>query len=222
IAKNWLYQVSTHSLSGHPVFGNLGGSPNKEVVFATKNGDVTVLASDGTLLQRFSTDQDTPVGSPIIFDWYGTGHNVILIAAGNKIYGWNMNGDLLPEFPLSLKYNITSPIVVQDINHDQTPDIIVATENRELHVLNNHGKPLPGWPVNTNVPVQSKPYVGYLMGQPAVIAFSGNTINAWNIHGNSLPGFPLFANAALRGRPVKFNGVILGNASDGHLYAAGQ
>jgi hypothetical protein len=220
--ENWLYSLSDISLSGHPVFGNLGGSPNKEVVFATKNDKVFVLASDGTLVQQFTTDEDTPVGSPVIYDWYGTGHNVILIAAGNKIYGWNMNGDALPQFPISFKYKITSPLVVSDVNHDRNPDAIVATENRKLHIINGNGKHLSGWPVKTNVPIKTAPYAGYFQGQPAIVAFSGNAVNAWNTHGNSLHGFPLFAKAKLQGSPVKFKKAILGNGSDGLLYAAGN
>jgi hypothetical protein len=220
--ENWMYSMSDVSLSGHPVFGNLGGSPNKEVVFATKDNKVFVLASDGTLVRQFDTNEDTPVGSPVIYDWFGTGHNVILIAAGNKIYGWNMNGDALPEFPISFKYKITSPLVVSDVNHDQSPDAIVATENRKLHIINGSGKHLSGWPVRTNVPIKAAPYVGYFQGQPAVVAFSGNAVNAWNTHGNSLHGFPLFAKAKLQGSPMKFKKAILGNGSDGLLYAAGK
>jgi hypothetical protein len=220
--ENWIYEMSGASISGHPVFGNIGGSPNKEVVFATKKGKVIVLATDGTLVHRFNTNQDVPVGSPVVYNWFGTGHNVILVAAGNKIYGWSIDGDPLPGFPLSFKYKITSPLVVADVNHDQTPDVVVATENRKLHIINAHGKHLAGWPVKTNVPIRTAPYVGYFQGQEAVAAFSGNTINAWNIHGRSMPGFPAFASASLHGRPVKFRKALLGNASDGRLYAAGD
>ncbi len=220
--ENWTHNTRDAELSGPPILANLGGNSNKEIVFATTDGQVYVLAADGTVVQKYDTGSDTPIGSPVAYDWYGTGHNVILIAAGDKIYGWDTHGDALPEFPFKLDKPITTPLTVADINHDRTPDAIAGTADRKLHVINRRGDNLPGWPVETNSPIHTAPWTGYYQGQSAVVLFTGNTVHAWNTSGNILPGFPVFMGAALRGQPVKFKKAILGNAADGRLYAIGN
>ncbi|HYW34026.1 MAG TPA: hypothetical protein VE868_01345 [Balneolaceae bacterium] len=220
--EDWFYNTRGARLSGPPIFGNIGGSRNNEVIFATKSGQVYALAADGTIIRQYSTGSDVPVGSPVVYDWYGTGNNVILIAAGNKIYGWDKQGNLLPNFPLTFAHKITTPLTVADINHNRTPDAIVGTSDRKLHVVDGHGRPLSGWPVNTNAPIHSAPFTGYFEGQAAVVAYSSNTVHAWDPAGDVLPGYPLFAGAALQGSPIKFKNALLGNAVDGRLYAMGN
>jgi hypothetical protein len=219
--ENWLFPTNGAELSGEPVFGNVGGSYINEVVFATKTGSVYVLAADGTLIQEYSTGRDVPMGSPIVYDWYGNGENVILLAAGSKIYGWDDNGDLLPKFPFELNEQITTPLTIADLNENRLPDAIVATADRKLHALNGRGNNLRGWPVTTNARIRSAPVVDYFENTRAVIAFSSNAVHAWNATGDALENFPTFVNAALNGSPLVFEDTILGNAVDGNLYAIG-
>ena len=115
------------------------------------------------------------MGSPVVYDWYGTGQNVILVAAGNKIYGWNDNGEVLPKFPFELPEQITTPLTIADINGNRLPNAIVGTVDRKLHVLNGRGNDLPGWPVTTNRSINTPPLVDYYQSTLAVIAFSSNT-----------------------------------------------
>lgn len=219
--ENWFYNVGDAELSGPPVFANIGGSLDKEAVFATKNGTVYAISSDGTLLRQFRTDDDIPIGSPVVYDWYGSGRNVILQAAGDKIYGWDENGELLPKFPFRLTERITTPLSVTDLNGNRIPDAIVATADRRLHVLDGRGNNLAGWPVTTNAPINSKPYVGDYQNRKAVVAYSSNAVHAWDATGNLFPGFPQFINASFQGSPAKFKESLLGGAVDGNVYAIG-
>lgn len=219
--ENWFYNVGNAELSGPPTFGNIAGNFNDEAVFATNSGRVYVIGTDGTLIQQFDTGTDVPVGSPVVYDWYGTGQNVILQAAGDKIYGWNENGEPLPKFPFRLTESITTPLIVTDINGNRIPDAIVATADRRLHVLNGRGNNLEGWPVTTNAPIRTKPYVGEYQNQMAVVAYSSNAAHAWDASGNLLPDFPQFINANFSGSPVPFGNTMLGGAVDGNLYALG-
>ena len=220
--QNWSYSTGGAELSGHPVFGNMGGSFDNEVVFATKSGRVYVLAADGSFVQRYNTGSDVPVGSPIVYDWYGTGENVVLLAAGNKIYGWDENGNTLPKFPFELSEQITTPLRIVDLNDNKLPDAIVATANRKLHVLNGRGNELPGWPVTTNAGIRSAPRIDYYNDQPAVIAFSANAVHAWKANGSPLPDFPIFAGANLKGSPEIYDDHIFANSVDGNLYSMGD
>lgn len=218
--EQWVFPTGS-DLSGKPVMADIGGSDREEVIFATESGNVYALAADGTVVIEANTGTDTPVGSPIVYDWYGTNQNVILLPAGNKIYGWDDNGQPLPQFPFELDEQITSPLVVNDVDEDGLPNVLIATANRQLHVLDGRGDNINNWPVTTNSEVNSKPAVENYRGSKSVIAFSENAVHAWLANGSERGEFPKFINAALSGSPVVYEGNILGNAADGYLYSIG-
>jgi len=218
--EKWLFPTGS-DLSGEPVLANIGGSAQDEVIFATGSGNVYALAADGTVVMQGNTSSDTPIGSPVIYDWYGTNQKVILQAAGNKIYGWDDNGQLLPKFPFELGEQITTPLVVEDVDRNGLPDAIVATANRQLHVLNGRGQNLNGWPVTTNAEINTKPVIDNSQGVYTILAFAENALHSWFADGSQKNGFPKFINASFTGSPVSYDDHILGNAADGYLYAIG-
>lgn len=218
--EKWLFPTGG-GLSGKPILANIGGSSRDEIIFATESGSVYALAADGTVIMQANTGADVPIGSPVVYDWYGTNRNVILVAAGNKIYGWNDNGELLPKFPFELDEQITSPLVVEDIDRNGLPDALVATANRRLHLLNGRGENLDGWPVTTNAEIDTKPTVENYRGSTTILAFSENAVHGWLADGSQRQNFPKFLNASLNGSPVIHQENILGNAADGYLYSIG-
>lgn len=218
--ENWLFPMETE-LAGQPVLANIGGSNRQEIIFATTSGSVQALASDGTSVLEMDTGSDEPIGSPVVYDWFGTDQNVILQAAGNKVYGWDEEGKMLPRFPITLNETITSPLQISDIDGNGLPEALVATANRRLHALNGQGQNITGWPVTTNTSVVNKPAVGEFRQTKTVFAFSGNAVHAWRPDGSSQANFPIFVNAPLKGSPTLFNDNILANAADGNLYALG-
>lgn len=220
--ENWIKPDIQTDLSGRPVLADIGGSARDEVIFATQSGSVYALAtSDGTEVMRVNTGADIPVGAPVAYDWYGTGQNVILLAAGNKIYGWNDTGSPLPQFPMELDEEITTPLTVGDVNRDGQPEAIVGTADRRLHALDGRGDNLGGWPVSTNTSLGHAPLVAVIDGRPTVTAFSENTVHAWNSDGSPRAGYPKFVNASLTSSPVLHENHILGGGADGYLYAMG-
>lgn len=218
--EKWLFPTGS-DLSGKPVLANIGGSARDEVIFATKSGNIYALASDGTVVIEANTGSDEPIGSPVVYDWYGTNQNVILQAAGNKIYGWDDNGQPLPQFPFDLDEQITSPLVVNDVDQDGLPNVLIATASRELHILDGRGQNISGWPITTNAEVNTKPTVENYRGAKSIIAFSENAVHAWLADGTEREDFPKFINSTLSGSPVVYDGNILGNAADGYLYSIG-
>ncbi|MDZ7771364.1 MAG: PQQ-binding-like beta-propeller repeat protein [Balneolaceae bacterium] len=220
--ENWIKPDIGPDLSGRPVLADLGGSPRSEVIVATRSGSVMALAaSDGTEVLRVNTGSDTPVGAPVVYDWYGTGQNVILLAAGNKIYGWNDTGSPLPQFPMQLDEQVTTPLMVGDVNRDGQPEAIVGTADRRLHALDGRGNNIQGWPVSTNTSMTRTPLVAEIDGEQTVAAFSENTVHAWNADGSPREGYPKFINASLTSSPVLHENHILGGGADGYLYAMG-
>ncbi|HKK46661.1 MAG TPA: hypothetical protein VJ964_14140, partial [Balneolaceae bacterium] len=219
--EKWLFPTKA-DLTGKPVLTDIGGSSQKEVIFSTTSGHLYALASDGTLVMQASTGDDKPVGSPVVCDWYSTNQNVILQAAGNKIYGWDENGEALPKFPFTLNEQITSPLVVNDVDRNGLPNALVATANRKLHILDGRGQDIDGWPESTNAGIRTEPAIQNYNGAISVIAFSENAVHAWYANGTPRKGFPKFLNASLNGSPIVYKGDILGNAADGYLYSIGS
>ncbi|MCH8557757.1 MAG: hypothetical protein LAT84_08045 [Balneolia bacterium] len=215
----WYFPVSGAELTGPAVVGNLFQESRNDVVFATDNNRVIAVASDGTEIFTASTGEDTPIGSPVIYDWYANNQQAVLVAAGNKIYGWNNRGQLLPNFPFELSEQITSPLLVADISRSGLPEAIVATADRNLHVLSGRGTSLNGWPQTANSVIRHKPVIETFDGNRSLWAFAENAVLGWNPDGTNRSGFPVFTDAPLMGEPVINNNRIFAGGADGNLYA---
>jgi hypothetical protein len=219
--ERWIYPLTNEELSGKAVLADIGGSSRDEVIFATTGGQISALASDGTTVLETNTGSDTPIGSPVVYDWYGNGQDAIMVAAGNKIYAWNTAGELLPKFPFQMDEQITTPLNVTDVTRDGIPEIIIATADRNIHVLDGRGNNIEGWPHTTNTPVSESPVFRNVDDLWSVFAFSGNTLHAWKQDGSRRPGYPKFIKASFAGQPVTTDKHIYGNSTDGNLYVLG-
>lgn len=217
----WVLPLSNASVTGTPVLSNLLGSVTEEIIFATDEGRVIALAADGTIALQTRTGNDRPIGSPLIYDWYGNGQPVIMIAAGDKIYAWNNNGTLLPNFPISMQAGVSAPIVVQDVLRNGVPEILVATEDRQLHLLNARGEDVSGWPKTVNAMITQQPAVQLVEDSWSVWAVSQNTIHSWLRNGTLRPGYPKFINARFTDTPLITSDRAWGTAADGYLYSVG-
>ena len=219
--ENWIFPIGGANITGQPVLVDVTGSNRNEIVFSTENGSVHVLAADGTSVLQTSTGADRPVGPPVVYDWYGNNQNVIMQAAGNKIYAWNNSGTTLPNFPIILSESITTPLTIMDIIRNGVAEIIVGTSDRQLHVLNTRGQHINGWPQSTNAIITTKPLIATIDEQQSIFVNTENTLHAWDINGNSRNGFPVFLPAQIAGSPAKYDNHILGSGLDGSLYSIG-
>lgn len=219
--EQWVFPIGGADLSGKPILADITGSARNEVVFSTENGYVYVLATDGTVVLQLPTNDDQPIGSPVAYDWYGNNQNVIMQAAGEKIYAWNNSGDLLPNFPVVMNESITTPLTVQDINRNGIAEMVISTADRTTHILNSRGEPINGWPRSTNASVNASPLIAEIDGQRSLFVFSENALHAWNINGQSREGFPLFLDTQMHGSPTAHNNFLLGSGLDGNLYSIG-
>lgn len=220
--EQWVFPLDGADITGPPILTNISGSARDEVIFSTENGSVYALATDGTVVLQASTENDTPTGPPVVYDWYGNNQGVIMQAAGNKVYAWDDNGNLLPNFPVELNEKITTPLIVTDITRNGVAEMIVATADRRMHVLNARGEDLSGWPRSTNSTITSQPLITQLNGENSIFAFAENTLHGWNVNGNRREGFPVFMNSQMHGTPARFNEHLLGAGLDGNLYAVGN
>ena len=219
----WVLPLEGDELVAPPVFANMVGSATKEIIFSTLSGKIEALAFDGTSVMQAQTGEgDVPVGSPVLYDWYGNGQPIIMQAAGTKIYAWNEGGRSLPQFPIEIGEYISAPIVVTDVQRNGIPEIIVATENRKIHIIDGRGQNVRGWPQFTNAVVTQAPVYEQVDGNWSVWVFSQNILHGWLRNGQVRPGFPTFVNATFTTKPTIYNNQILGGASDGYIYAIGK
>ena len=219
--ENWIFPLGGADITGPVVLADISGSARDEVVFSTENGSVYALATDGTTVLQVSTGGDRPIGSPVVYDWYGNNQNVIMQAAGNRIYAWNNTGALLPNFPINLNESITTPLTILDITRNGVAEIIVATSDRQLHILNSRGQALNGWPQSINAVVSSKPLITEISGQLSVFAFAENTLHSWELNGSRREGYPVFLPSQMAGSPAKHKEHLIGAGLDGNIYSVG-
>lgn len=219
--ERWVFPVSSDDITGTPVFADITSNSREEVIFTTTSGNVYTLATDGTEVLQVSTGGDTPVGPPVVFDWYGNNENVILQAAGNKIFAWNSSGSPLPNFPLTLNEEITTPLIIEDVTRNGVAEVVVATADRNLHILDSRGNAISGWPQEVNTVITDMPAIEVFGDERTIFAVAENTIHAWEVNGNSPDGFPLFMESSIYGSPTVFDQHLLSAGRDGNLYSVG-
>ncbi len=217
----WVYPLDGSQLTGNPLLANIVGGSRDELIFATESNRVFGVASDGTGFLEVQTGNDRPIGSPIVYDWYGNNQNAILIAAGNKVYAWNSRGIPLPNFPVSMDETITAPLAIADVSRNGNPEIIVVTADRKVHVLDQRGLNIQGWPQDVNVQVTRQPIFRIFDGEPTLWVTAGNGLFGFTPQGERRDNFPVFIESEFG--PITFHeNQILSGASDGHLYAIGK
>lgn len=219
--EQWVFPLNGAEISGKPVLANITGSPRNEVIFSTENGYIYALATDGTVILQTTTENDTPVGPPVVYDWYGNNQNIIMQAAGNKVYAWNQSGTILPNFPIRLDEDISTPLTITDITGNGVAEIIVATADRNMHILNARGQAINGWPQATNSVVESGPLIAEINNQQSLFAYSENTLHAWNVNGELRENYPVFLTSQVQGSPYSYEDTILGSGLNGNLYSVG-
>ncbi len=216
----WVFDLRGSRITGKPLFANIGGGARDEIVVATESNHIYGIAADGTGFLEINTGNDRPVGSPLVYDWYANNQYAILIAAGNKIYAWNSRGVPLPNFPVTMEERITAPLALADVARDGRPEMIVATADRKVHVLDQRGRNIQGWPQDVNIHVTRQPVFRDFGEGPSVWVAAGNGLFAFSPRGNLRNDYPVFIESDLG--PFTFHrNHILAGAADGHLYAIG-
>lgn len=216
----WVYDLQGARITAPPTQTSLFSAGRNELFFATETGSVLGLAADGTAVFETSSGSDTPIGSPVIYDWYGNNQYAILIAAGNRIYAWNTRGIPMPNFPVTLSERITSPLLVADIARDGQPEMVVTTADRQVHVLDQRGENIRGWPVGVQVQVNHTPLFQSIQGRHALWLTAGNGLYAFRSDGERVEDFPLFTESDFGPLTIHENHLLAGGG-DGYLYAIG-
>ena len=99
-----------------------------------------------------------------------------------------------------------SPVMAnidQDVNGQ--PELVVATQNGIVNVMDASGTSLPGWPVNIYTTLRASPAMGDVDGDGApeiVVGGDNQKLYAWHANGTIVTGFPVTLDGSLRSSPA--------------------
>ena len=172
---------------------------------------------------------DGLVTAPSLGDLDGDGRpEVVAMTTLGDVFARGADGKLLPGWPVRLRgsHEQSSPLVI-DLDDDGAAEVVIAID-REVHVLDRGGLPLPGWPRLTARLVLCSPAAGDVDGDgdlEVVVLDQEANLYVFDAAGHSLPGWPRdvgsFSNttpalADLDGEP---GAEILAGTTDGWLVA---
>jgi hypothetical protein len=184
----WQYPLRGESIVAVPRVAQIAGKTT--VILTTDRGRVMGFNAEGSLVLDVNAGSRTPIDGVITYDWYGNKSPVVIQAADNMIYAWSPTGSLLPGFPITFEAKITAPLFITDSNKDGEPEIIVATEDQLLHMINRDGRSLTGWPVSTNGIVRSTPTASILNDVWQVRIESESSYEIFNRNGDEIESSP--------------------------------
>jgi len=102
--------------------------------------------------------------------------------------------NLLPGWPQSVNGPIYSSVTLGDVNGDDTLEVIVAGDDRKLHVWRYDGTPLDGFPRDLTMETRSTAAVADIdpayPGNEIVILSGDSRVFAFRGNGQNVPGFP--------------------------------
>ena len=172
---------------------------------------------------------DGLVTAPALGDLDGDGRpEVLAMTTLGDVFARGADGKLLPGWPVRLHggHEQSSPLIT-DLDGDGAAEVVLALD-REIHVLDRTGLPLPGWPRPVARLVLCSPAAGDVDGDGAlevVVLDQEANLYVFDAAGHALPGWPRdvgsFSNttpalADLDGEP---GAEIVAGTTDGWLVA---
>ena len=150
--SGWPIKYGVNTVSGFRTFtvGDvISASPGNEAVTLSTSGHLMIYSQDGEFITdyRLSTSLQTPT----LADFNNDGRFEIVVAAYNELH-------LIEDGVDSVIYsghqsNVYRPIVVADLNDDETLEIAYITHDSTIYVHDASGNILPGWPQQPFAPV---------------------------------------------------------------------
>jgi len=131
--------------------------------------------------------------------------NVDIVAAGDAVHVWNLNGIYLRGWPKSTENLIASTPTIGDINNDSIPEIAVGSDDDSIWVWDSSGKVISGFPLKTGNDVFSNPLFIDITddGIPEIIFGSDDgKIYAIDNTGKNVDGWPRVTGGFVSASPI--------------------
>jgi hypothetical protein len=193
ILPGWPVNLATDIFASASVY-DYTGDGKSEIVIATKadtdpldNGAIFLLDSTGQVLPGFPVITPNQVYSvPALADMDGDGIPEIIYGFGDYsdalgpkgVMVMDMRSRPLEGWPVTVANSIYGTIALGDLNNDDYPEIVVATQKSEVYALTRDGKNMPGFPVtvssNPDSTIFSSPAIADIdnSGQPEILVSS--------------------------------------------------
>jgi len=226
-----------------PMTVDIDGDSLKEIYVADAEGNLVAYRYNGEELVDSTCGVD-PILSvdvrlrngfwapPAAADIDNDGEIEIIVAIRDfpgSLWALDPYGVPKPGFPVSLGAGILASFVLEDLNDDNTLEIILLDQNRRLHIVNCYGMPYIGstYLVDSTFMSQkgigsSAPAVGDIDGDglPEIVVGGGidtlgnGYIYAWNHDGSRVHGFPYKINGTPSNPADPLGSVVMGNLDD--------
>jgi len=195
-----------------PVLADLDGDEIMEIIIEEREyptGFVNVYKGDGTIMPGWPQEMDyIPASAVAVGDITGDDIPEIVAESYYSVFAYDINGNLLEGFPFApgtnRVFSYSSPVLA-DINGDGLREIIVgdhslSSGNGQVHVLDNTGQQIPGFPCTVSnwiyAPVAVANFDGLggldiLVGDQVLSGVPSDKLYAWSSDGTPLAGFPV-------------------------------
>ena len=130
----------------------------KVILLQNSDHELLMIRSNGSIIKRIQVKEEIE-GKIYPIRAYGPQKIQLLFGTKNFIYGYDMNGNSLPGFPIRLESPASAPISVLDYDKKRNYRIFVGLKNGKIKLYDAKGKKRSGWQlpkVETNLirPVQ--------------------------------------------------------------------
>ena len=109
-------------------------------------------------------------------------------------------------WPQPTSSSIFASPLITDVKKDGNQEIVVASQDGTVNILDKNGTPLPGWPRYTYTKMRSSPAVGDIDGdgQNEIVVAGDSYVFAWHADGTQVTGFPVYVDPGftIRSSPV--------------------
>ncbi|OQY27642.1 MAG: hypothetical protein B6244_09970 [Candidatus Cloacimonetes bacterium 4572_55] len=140
-------------------------------------------------------------------DW----QEIVAIDRMGNLYAWNLDDfspTLVNGFPISLNSSVTLlNLAVGNIDPNSFPEIVAATDDSSLHVLNRFGEYLTGWPHSFGSAIVGSPVIGKIDNfsdgtRNIVVATADARIHVLRLSGGNIMGWPRQLSSSVDTSPI--------------------
>ncbi len=181
-----------NGISYSPSLEDLDGDGDLEIIYPSGHS-LYIRHHDGSLFPGWPVSAPEDIGSPAIADIDNDGE--LEIAAGTlagpvgpepyEFYVWNLDGTVLPGFPVATSGVVKSTPAIGDVDNDGLLEIVVASYDVSnddfIYCWDHEGNSEPGWPIRAQYCRLSSPALGDVDGDGDLEIFIGGlqTTPAW-------------------------------------------
>lgn len=154
------------------------------IVALSGKADFSII-SDGSVIEKFSANNENQLQSFSLSDIRQDGENYILFSNGARLEAYNITGASADNFPFTDKSGeiFTSGIISADFEGDKNPEVVASTsDGRVIAFDGGSGRIVAGFPISAGTSLSTVPVLYDNNGKPALAAVSDSAfLYVWNI-----------------------------------------